>query len=90
MLLCSLSEKSTAQTTTTELELSNAADLKQSIGGKKSDKLILQAILEVHCIAGLTTQLVEHPSYEKKLRELGFFSLEKRRLWDTLLWPFST
>ncbi|GAB0179135.1 cAMP-dependent protein kinase inhibitor alpha [Grus japonensis] len=33
---------------------------------------------------------LEHLSYEDKLRELGLFSLEKRRLGRTLLQPFST
>ena len=40
-----------------------------------------------------TTEMVrglEHLSYEKKLREMGLVSLEKRRLWGTSLWPFNT
>ncbi|KAK4823332.1 hypothetical protein QYF61_000934 [Mycteria americana] len=33
---------------------------------------------------------LEHLSCEERLRELGLFNLEKRRLWETLLQPFST
>ena len=33
---------------------------------------------------------LEHLSYEDRLRELGLFSLEKRRLQVTSLQPFNT
>ena len=39
---------------------------------------------------GVCTAVGEELCYGEKLSELGVFSLEKRRLWETSLWPSST
>ena len=44
----------------------------------------------VHRRAMKMTRRLELLSYADRLRELGLFSLEKRRLWGDLLQPFST
>lgn len=31
---------------------------------------------------------LEHPSYEDRLRDLGFFRMQKRRLWGDLIVAF--
>ena len=42
----------------------------------------------VHRRAAKKIQGMEHLSYEERLRELGLFSLETRRLWQNLLTAF--
>ncbi|KAJ7408726.1 hypothetical protein WISP_118868 [Willisornis vidua] len=48
----------------------------------------ISLLQQVQRLATMMIRRMEHLSYEERLRELGLFSLEKKRLWDDLIVAF--